>query len=170
MEDLSIPVELEQQEINSKLSVCLYFWGFMLFLFVSFPYFCEKDYWNTSCTFKTIYGEYLAVFLGTSLVYKQWKYFGRRKNFEIQNNENISTKESCQPHFTWLNCLVYLSGLPRSLRIPKSPGIGGKKFPGPEKSLNLGWLRLRKTWFLCKVTSHWLFFIFRISQFSKARY
>ena len=32
----------------------------------------------------TVFGEYLAVFLGTSLVYKQWNYFCRRQELEIQ--------------------------------------------------------------------------------------
>ena len=39
---------------------------------------------HMSCTFETIFGGYLAVLLGTSLVYKQQKYFGQRKKFEIQ--------------------------------------------------------------------------------------
>ena len=34
--------------------------------------------------------------------------------------------------------MSYISGLPRSLKILESPGIGGKKIPGPGKSLNLG--------------------------------
>ena len=44
----------------------------------------DKGSWinDTSLTFETIFGEYLAVFLGTSLVYKQWKHFGQRIKLE----------------------------------------------------------------------------------------